>query len=363
MKKLLYSIAFFILSSGFIFAQGSAANVIKKALECDNVDESIEYLKKHVIPMEDTRDIRVIYAFLGCIQEQSGLYKDASKSFAEAAGVKVSQEAINSFKLTKEASPQDKIVYNMLKKTPSILVLDAVRCCLNCGEAKTALSYLNSSIRNSKDSKIQAKIKLYEVWAQLCNDPTDDQIDSIAFFIKGYLSMPEMESVRPSLLFTLWYITDDDDAAQKIKSQYPNSPEAGVVTGKANLMPTPFWFFVHRKGNAIARAQNEQAKNITVAKGSNVEVAKKDSEDKKTGTASSDSKEEKIKRQQVGLFGKKENADSLVSRLKEKGFKAYIEEEVRPSGNKYYIVIVDENEKGNMGLQLKTAGFDCYPIF
>lgn len=362
MKKFLSSIAVFIIASGFVFAQSAAVNVIKKALECDTVDESIAYLGKHVIPVEDTCSVRVLYAFTGCIQEQSGLYSDASKSFAKAAGVKVSQESINSFKLTKEATPQEKIVYNMLKKTPSVLVLDAVRCCLNCGEAKTALSYLNSNIRNSKDAKIQAKIKLYEVWAQLCNDPTDDQIDSIAFFIKGYLSMPEMESVRPSLLFTLWYVTDDDDAAQKIKSQYPKSPEAGVVTGKASLMPTPFWFFVPRKGNAIAKAQNEQAKNITVAKNSNVEVAKKDSADKKSGAAS-DSKEEKIKRQQVGLFGKKENADSLVSRLKAKGFKAYIEEEVRPSGNKYFIVIVDENEQGNMGLQLKTAGFDCYPIF
>lgn len=355
MKKILYSIAFLIFSSGFLFAQSSAAGVIKKALECDNVDESIEYLKRNVIPIEDLCSVRVLYAFLGCIQEQSGLYSDASKSFAKAAGIKVSQEEINSFKLTKEAAPQDKIVYNMLKKTPSILVLDAVRCCLNCGEAKTALSYLNSNIRNSKDQKIQARIKLYEIWAQLCDDPSDEQLNAIILFIKGYLSIPEMESVKPSLLFTLWYIADDDDAAVQIKKNYPLSPEAGVVSGKANLMPTPFWFFVPRKGNAIAKAQNEQAKNITVAKSSNVEVAK--------AGAAPDSKEEKIKRQQVGLFGKKENAESLVGRLKEKGFKAYIEEEVRPSGNKYYIVIVDENEKGNIGLQLKTAGFDCYPIF
>ena len=53
----------------------------------------------------------------------------------------------------------------------------------------------------------------------------------------------------------------------------------------------------------------------------------------------------------------------MVDRLKAKGFAAYIEEEKRPSGNIYFIVVVDENAQGNMGLQLKTAGFDCYPIF
>jgi hypothetical protein len=49
-----------------------------------------------------------------------------------------------------------KIVYNMLKKTSSILVLDAVRCSLNAGDSKNAEIYLNSSIRNSKDEKIIA---------------------------------------------------------------------------------------------------------------------------------------------------------------------------------------------------------------
>ena len=72
---------------------------------------------------------------------------------------------------------------------------------------------------------------------------------------------------------------------------------------------------------------------------------------------------EKVKRQQVGLFGKKSNAEGLIQRLKEKGFSAYIEEEIRPSGNKYFLVIVDENEKGDMGMLLKTAGFDCYPVY
>ena len=68
-------------------------------------------------------------------------------------------------------------------------------------------------------------------------------------------------------------------------------------------------------------------------------------------------------RQQLGLFKDKANAENLVSRLKDKGFAAKITEEVRPSGTTYYIVAVDETKENNMGDRLRSAGFECYPIF
>ena len=60
----------------------------------------------------------------------------------------------------------------------------------------------------------------------------------------------------------------------------------------------------------------------------------------------------------IKLFGEK-----CYQMVKEKGFKPYITEETRPSGTTYYIVVVDENAKGNIGDQLRSAGFECYPIF
>lgn len=341
------------------FAQNNAVMPVSKALDYETAEESISYLNKQIEKTEASSDKRILYAFKASIEEQASMYVDASKSYAKAAGLKITQEEINSFKLPKNAKPEEKIVYNLLKKTSSVLVLDAVRTALNAGEAETAKSYLSSSIKNSKDEKIQAKIKLYEVWSSLCGEVKDDEFNSIVYLLKAYSGMPEMKSVRTSVLFTLWYINDDADASKILKAEYPKSAEAQVVSGFSQLMPTPFWFFVERRGNALTHAADNKIPEAS-KKTSNIEVAKVKSEEPKS---SSDSSDEKIKRQQVGLFGKKENAEALVSRLNEKGFTAKIEEEKRPSGNIYFIVTVEENSEGNMGLKLKTAGFDCYPIF
>lgn len=348
-KKIL--IAFITANLFTLAAQSGAVAPIAKALEYDTVEESISYLNKAVESAATNCDKRVLLAFTGSLQEQASLFADASQSFAKAAGISVEQGAINSFILKKEAKAAEKIVYSMLKKTSSILVLDAVRSSLNAGDSKNALSYLNSSVRNSKDERIQAKIKLYEIWAKLCDADSEKDLEESVTLLKAYSTLSSMESEKASILFTLWYVNNDTDAAAKLKALYPNSAETSVVTGNASLMPTPFWFFVPRKGNALANANDSKASSLTV-----------DSPSSKPA-AVSDSESEKVKRQQVGLFGKKENAQGLVERLKEKGFSAYIEEEKRPSGNIYFIVVVNENEKGTIGMQLKTAGFDCYPIF
>lgn len=333
-----------------------ATSVIKQSFEQDSIDKSILLLQKKSLEAKENLDKRVLYIFMGSLQEQNSAYKDASLSYAKAAGISVTQAQINSFILKKEASNSEKVVYNLLKKTSSVLVLDAVRCSLNAGESATALNYLNSSIRNSKDSKIIAKIKFYELIAKLAAAENDSELDEIIVLLKAYSSMQSMQSQLCSILFTLWYVNSDQEAANKLKKNFPKSVEASIVKGQSYLMPTPFWFFVKRKGNALELVNNQENKsnpsNIKVASNKKVEESSK----------LNDSNEKPL-RQQVGLFGKKSNAKNLVDRLKSKGFDAYIEEETRPSGNIYFIVIVNENEKNTMGMLLKTAGFDCYPVF
>lgn len=352
MKFSLRKIFLVLTASNFftLFAQSGAVAKIDKAINFDTVEESISFLKKEAEASDDKCDKRVMYAFTGSIQEQASLYSDASASFAKAASISVDQETVNAFILKKNAKAAEKIVYSMLKKTSSILVLDAVRCSLNAGDSKTALNYLNSSVRNSKDEKIQAKIKLYEIWAKLCEAEKESDLEESIALLKAYSTMQSMESQYPSILLTLWYVNNDSSAGDTLKAKYPSSPEASIVTGTNSIMPTPFWFFVPKKGNALVHANDSKASAITSGTTS-------------TSKQKESVKEEKVKRQQTGLFGKKENAQAMVDRLKAKGFAAYIEEEKRPSGNIYFIVVVDENESGNVGLQLKTAGFDCYPIF
>lgn len=355
-NKLIFLVFLFVNFSTGLFAQKFCVSVIEESLNKDSIDQTVVYLQENVKKAQTNFDKRIIYSFLASVQEQSSKFKDASSSFAKAVSQSISQKEINSFILKKEASSAEKIVYNMLKKTSSILVLDAVRCSLNAGDSKNAEVYLNSSVRNSKDKKIIAKIKLYEIWCRLCNAEDDSELEEIVLLLKAYSKMNSMESELPSVLFTLWYVNADKEAGKDLIAKFPASIEASIVSGESQIMPTPFWFFVKRNGNALASANDVKAKSLEETQSQNIHVAS----NKKVESNDSD---EKVKRQQVGLFGKKNNAQNLVQRLKDKGFKAYIEEEIRPSGNKYFLVIVDENEKGDMGMLLKTAGFDCYPIF
>ncbi len=314
------------------FAQNSAKEISQKALDYSNAGESIDYLKRMIPQQKDGAQKRALLAFLGSLQEQLGSYKDASSSYAQAAGI----SAPNAEGMPKKTSPQ--------------LVLDAVRCALCSGDSATAESYLNSAVRNSQDETIQAHIKLYEVWSRLCKIESNSELEESVALLNAYSDFPSMKAVQPSVLLTLWYVTGQESYGKKLRANFPASPEAAIVGGSVQMTPAPFWYFMPKKGSALEAAAENAAESQSA------ELEKSDS-------GESEESSEKVQKQQLGLFKSRDNANALCERLKEKGFKPYITQETRPSGTTYYIVVVDENAKGDIGEQLRSAGFDCYPIF
>ncbi len=340
MKRSLIAAAL-ALSAALLAAQNSAKEISAKALDYSSAGESIDYLKKQIPQQKDAAQKRALLAFLGGLQEQLGAYKDASASYAQAAGI---------------SAPN---VDGMPKKTSPQLVLDAVRCALSSGDSATAESYLNSAVRNSQDETVQAYIKLYEVWSRLCKIESNSQLDESVALLTAYSDFPSMKAVQPSVLLTLWYVTGQESWGKKLRAAFPKSPEAAIVAGSAQMTPAPFWYFMPKKGSALEAAAESAAESQS--------VPMEKSDDSSAGAGADDSSQseasEKIKKQQLGLFKSRDNAQGLCDRLKEKGFKPYITEETRPSGTTYFIVVVDENAKGNIGEQLRSAGFECYPIF
>ena len=337
MKRALFAAAL-LFCGAFLSAQNSAKEIVQKALDSSSAGESVDYLKKQIPQQKDAAQKRALLAFLGGLQEQLGAYKDATASYAQAAGI---------------SAPN---VEGMPQKTNPQLVLDAVRCSLCSGDSATADSYLNSAVRNSQDETIQAYIKLYEVWSRLCQIESSSQLDESVALLKAYADFPSMKAVAPSVLLTLWYITGQESWGKKLRAAFPKSTEAAIVAGSVQMMPAPFWYFMPKKGSALEAAAESAAESQSVSVEKSDDGASSQNGDTSDGS-------EKIKKQQLGLFKSRDNAQGLCDRLKEKGFKPYITEETRPSGTTYYIVVVDENAKGNIGDQLRSAGFECYPIF
>lgn len=331
MKRAAFSLAA-IFCAALAFGQNSAKEISQKALEYSSAGESVDYLKKMIPQQKEASQKRSLLAFLGSLQEQLGSYKDASDSYAKAAGI---------------SAPDAE---GMQKKTSPQLVLDAVRCSLCSGDCATADSYLNSAVRNSQDATVQAYIKLYEVWSKLCKIQFNSELEESVALLKAYSEFSSMKAVQPSVLLTLWYVTGTESYGKRLRQEFPKSPEAAIVSGSVQMTPAPFWYFMPKKGNALEAAATNAAESQSIV------IEKSDSEQ-------SDEGDEKVKKQQLGLFKNRDNAQNLCDRLKEKGFKPYITEETRPSGTTYYIVVVDENAQGNIGDQLRSAGFECYPVF
>lgn len=335
MKKLL--LAFFVcVSSVSLFAQNKkSAEIIKReALKQETVLDSIDYLKRNLDFADTAADTRSLLYYTGTLQEQLGLYTDAGNSYAKAAGI-----------AAHDAS-------NMPKVTSEQLVLNAVRANLCAGNWETADSYLNSAVRNSKNETVSATVKLYSVWSDLCKAssvPGADISDSVEL-LKAYSSMQSMKSVKAQVLFTLWHLTSARVYAEELNREFPLSPESSVANGKSQIMRVPFWYFVPKE-NSASSSQNRYVENSEVpAKESSVQSEIPLSQ-KHPG-----------KKQQLGLFKKKENAEDCIRKAKQKGFDAYCYTETRSSGTTYFIVAVDENSSMTMGQKLKNAGIDCYTI-
>lgn len=310
-------------------AEVKAKTVVQEALKKENTDKSISYIKEQIKKTTAPAEKRALYIFLASIQEEINLYEDAQKSYSQAAAISAGAAE------------------GMSKKTNEQLVLDAVRCALCTGDYAAADSFLNSSVRNSKDQNIQNYIKLYTQWSALCKVEKKEDLQEPLELLKAYLKVGSMKALHPVILLTLWYVTGDSQYSKQITKDFAGSTEAAIVNGDVQLLPVPFWFFVPKSGVA------EQG---TGTFSDSYKEAEADS--KETETSSSD----KVTKWQLGLFKTEANAKGLIEQLKREGFKPYITTETRASGTTYYIVLVNDDGSGNLADRLRSAGHDCYPV-
>ncbi len=332
MKKIISFLLTALLAASLFAAELTASFVTSEAAKKDSVDESVKYLKSQISKMTSPAEKRAAWIFLAALQEQLAYFDDAQKSYAQAAAIAAGDAE------------------GMPKKTNEQIVLDAVRCALSAGDYATADSYLNSAVRNSKNESVQAYIKLYSQWSALCKADDVAGIQEPVVMLQAYLKVDSMKAVKPAVLLTLWYVTGDTSYSKEITKLYPKSIEASIVKGDAQLLPTPFWFFVPKSGEA------EQGTGSIAMP----EEPKQTAEEKAAAAASATPA--KFTKWQLGLFKTESNAKLLADEVKAKGFDSYITTEKRASGTTYYIVLVREDKTGNVADRLRSSGYDCYGV-
>ena len=333
--KFFASFFIFFLAVPCLFAQ-DAAETIEKAVARSNgenvmLSDIISQVEKAAANAKTDSDRRSLYTFLGTLTERAGLYEASCRWYASAAGIAA------------PPAPGTPVF------TSEQLVLAAVRAALGGGDYETAETYL-ASVRGSKNNETIAFVRLYTVWAWLCRAETQDDLVEPVALLESYVNMASMSQVQPSVCLTLWYVTGDSKWALQLTEKYPLSPESSVVSGKAQVLPSPFWYFLPREKTAMTIEDSDDhiksspslpaSKSSNESNGSNVIVC-----------------------HQLGFFRNRENADKLVQRVSAAGFSPSVSEEKRASGTVYYVVTVPDDGSPSMGLRLKTAGFESYPVF
>ncbi len=313
----------------------SAMTLRANALLKESAGESLRYLTTHIGLAKNDMERRSILYYTATLQEQMGHFTEAAVSYASAAGIN---------------EPDAK---GMPKATNAQLYICAARASLGACDFESADSYLDASpVNSSKDQGIIAQKRLLGAWSALCKVSDYEDAQGVIANLQEFIEEEGMKDVKPSVLFTLWYVTGESKYGDSLKKEFPYSPETMIVEGKSEIMGLPFWYFMPRA------SLKDDAPSVYEQPPAVANTAENDAQE----SAPSESKKKDKVVEQVGFFRDRENAVDLVSRVKDKGFEAYYYTETRSSGTMYYIVVVDENRDGTVGKELRAAGFDCYPI-
>lgn len=305
----------------------SALTLRANALLKDDVQQSLSYLTSHIVLASSEKERRSILYFTGTLQEQLGYYAEAAVSYSDAAAI------------------EEEDAKGMPKASNEQLYLYAARASLGAGDFVSADKYLDAlPVIYSKDTSIIAQKRLYSAWSSLCKAQDFYETKGVIANLNSFAEDSSMQCVRSTVLFTLWYLTNDSSYSDALKKDYPESPEVAIIDGKNQIMTIPFWYFVPRASDKES-VWNDPAVEASQQLNSKTE-----------------SPVHSKKKQQAGFFKVKENADKLVEKLDAAGFVGYILAETRSDGETRYLVVVDENSDLTMGKKLKAAGFDCYMI-
>lgn len=328
---------FFFVLVLFLFTNFSVFSQTDKITLEDKITELSGKVKS---AQSQTEKIN-LYEQLAICQEFAGLYSEASESYISCSRLVSEQETKDSY------------------------VLKASRCFLSCGDAEKTDELLTSIASTARTGKNAPLLKLYAAWSWISKCNTFEETHEPIVILKSYLKMDSMKSVKKEILFTLWYITLDENYSTILKNEFPESLETSILLGKTDLSPLPFWYFSARKEVPLKK---DSESKVEVAK-QEKEVEKPKSETTKSEPENLSTKEDKnlsekqeVFTYQLGFYSSKENAQNLVNRCKEKNISAQIQQVTRPSGNVYFAVIV-KSTNSEIGTIIKNSGFECYPIF
>lgn len=304
--------------------------LVGQAFSEKNTDDMERALNAASGRAKDPADRKYVYTALASLNERLGKPADAGKQYREAA----------------LAIPG---------KRDDTLFLDAARCTLVSNDTAQAGEMVREVLLSSFDETVLVRARVYSAWIQLASGEREKALD----MLRSYAGNSQFDSYAPAILFTIWWATGDNKVAQTIRSRYPSSPESAVVRGELFAGPSPFWYLMSRDGMAsFIPDEHMTVRNVTESAAMNTET---DQTPPPAGEAAYSTKPSAGDTwQQTGFFKNRENAESMATVLRQRGFSPSVREETRPSGTVYYAVLVPDD--GKTAARLRDEGFESYQV-
>ena len=352
-----FSVAFIIIvglmmiyAGSVVFAdaalQPAVQSLAQKAFALKTDADIRQFFEKHLATLPNATAKVQALTLLAEYEQHNGHYSNAAACYRQAAEIDTTDGK-------------------------TALLLDAVRALL-CGgsldSARSLLTEIAATLPASDENQYYRRAAVYDTWRLLA----EDRADRATPLITAYTKKKAFSEYHPALLFTLWWVNGDEHAKQRLLKEYPSGMEAAAVNGTVTVQPSAFWYLMPRSGLAQKTAAGSQ----TPQAGTSAETAKaapvpqQNNASSQSAAAPQPAKDNPVHTSQakpsyyqLGFYKTKKYAEALAADLQKKHFTPIIQEETRPSGTVYFAVLVKENTAGDMGLRLKDAGYEAFPIF
>ena len=165
---------------------------------------------------------------------------------------------------------------------------------------------------------------------------------------------PDFSEYLGAIYYTIWRLSDLSSYKNRLTSELPLSPEAGIAGGKVLPPATPLWLLF--PGRESITLSPNQAAPATPA----VQTPLPQTPAVQPSVSQAPVSHTSVL--QTGLFSRPENAQTQAENLKNAGFTP----EIIPrqvNNNSYWAVCVPYgSDMGSMIRRLKDAGFESFPI-
>lgn len=175
----------------------------------------------------------------------------------------------------------------------------------------------------------------------------------------GLLADPALAGHKPAVYYSIWRISGDAAARNRLTAEFPQSPEARMVLDNAavSAAPTALWLLMGvqplpEPGSARREAGASPAPAAPAAAAPAAPAA---------APAAAGSGGAVML--QTGLFGREENARAMAERLRAAGFSPVVAKKTVQGKENWAVGVIPGPDLSRTVLLLKDRGFESFPVY